>query len=63
MYEASGLFAVASVSSAFSAAVPAAASCASCKPALLHSDGIGAAAAHGMWGSRDDGVRAYASLD
>jgi hypothetical protein len=62
MYEASGLFAVTSASSAFSAAVPAAAICASCKPALLHGDGCGAAAVHGMHGTRPMGVRAAAAL-
>jgi hypothetical protein len=35
------------------AAVPATAICASCKPALLRSDGCGAAAVHRMHGSRD----------
>ena len=52
-YEASGFFAVTSASSAFSAALPAAAICASCKPALLCSDGCSAAAVHGTYGSRD----------
>ena len=51
MYEASGFFAVTSASSAFSAALPVAAICASCKPATLCSHGRGAAAAHGMDGS------------
>jgi hypothetical protein len=53
MYEASGFFAVTSASSAFSAALPVAAICSSCKPALLCSDGCGAAAVHAMYDSRD----------
>ena len=63
MYEASGLctgfkkkvFAVTvtSASSDVPAALPAAAICASCKPALLCSDGCSAAAVHGTYGSRD----------
>ncbi len=44
MYVASEFFAVMSASRAFSAAVPVAAICASCKPALLCSDGCGATA-------------------
>ena len=56
MYEASGLFAVTSASSAFSAALPATVICASCKPALLCGDRCGTAAAvHGKYGSRDEG--------
>jgi hypothetical protein len=47
-YEASGFFSVTSASSAFS--VPVAAIFASCKPALLCSDGCGAAV-HGTGGS------------
>ncbi len=46
VYEASTYFAVTSASSHFSAALPAAAICVSCKPALLCSDGCGAAAVH-----------------
>jgi hypothetical protein len=49
MYEASGCFAITSTSSAFSAAVPSTAICATCKQALLGSDGHGAAAVHSMY--------------
>jgi hypothetical protein len=42
-YEASGFFSVTSASSAFSAALPLTAISSSCKPALLCSDGYGAA--------------------
>jgi hypothetical protein len=52
MYEASGFFSVTSASSAFSAALPLAAICASCKPAPLCGDGCGAAAVHSVHGSR-----------
>ena len=48
MYEASGCASVRSASSAFSAALQLTATCASCKPALLYSDGCGAAAVHSM---------------
>ncbi len=62
MYVASGLFAVTSASSAFSAAVPAASIVSSYKPELLHGDGCGAAAVHGKHGTRAMGVRAAAAL-
>ena len=48
MYEASGFSSVTSASSAFSAALPVAAICSSCKPALLCSDGCGAAAVYSV---------------
>jgi hypothetical protein len=55
MYEASGFFAVTSASSAFSALVPVAAICASCKRALhCSSDGCGAAAVRGVCSSRGE---------
>ena len=66
-YQASGVFSVTSANSAFSAALPVAAICSSCKPTPLFSDGCGAAAMHSMCGSRDQfraGTRAaYAAPD
>ncbi len=56
MYEASGCSSVTSASSDFSAAWPVTAICSSCKPALLCSDGCGAAAVHSMCGRRDPAV-------
>jgi len=52
MYEASGFFAVTSANSAFSALVPVASICASCKRALrCSSDGCDAAAVHSLCSS------------
>jgi hypothetical protein len=70
-YEASKVFSVTSANSAFSAALPVAAICSSCKPTLLCRAGRGfgcvAAAAHSRYGGRDPFIvgaqAAYAAPD